>query len=142
MGKQLVESVMKAVEVEKYRQQLFELGTRLKSDESGVMDEALRQAGGDASGNLSNVPMHLGDLGTEAFEQEMSSSLLTNGRQIQIEVADALDRIENGAFGTCEQCRSDIGAGRLQAVPYTRYCVECAQNAENDGEAGFRPILL
>jgi len=133
---------MKREEIENYRQQLIELGTRLKSDESGVMNEALRRAGGESGGNLSNVPMHLGDLGTETFEQEMSSSLLTNGRLLQIEVADAMDRIDKGTFGKCEQCGRDIGAGRLQAVPYTRYCRECAQNAENEGEAGFRPTLV
>jgi len=128
--------------MQQYQERLVAMGQRLKSDESGVMGEALRQAGGDASGNLSNVPMHLADIGTEAFEQEMSTSLLTNGRQLQIEVADALDRVENGTFGKCQQCGQNIAQGRLQAIPYTRYCVECAQDAEEDGEAGFRPTLL
>ena len=133
---------MRREQLEKYRQHLVEMGQRLKDDESSVMGEALRQGGGDASGNLSHVPMHLADISTEAFEQEMSTSLLTNGRLMQIEVADALDRIENGTFGKCQQCGEDIGAGRLQAVPYTRYCVNCPQNAEEEGEAGFRPTLL
>ena len=133
---------MRREAMEQYWQRLVEMGQRLKNDESGVMNEALRQTGGDANGNLSNVPMHLADISTEAFEQEMSTSLLTNGRQIQLEVADALDRLENGTFGKCQQCGCDIGASRLQVVPYTRYCVECAQDAEEDGEAGFRPTLL
>jgi DnaK suppressor protein len=133
---------MKRKEIESYRQRLIELATRLKHDESGVMSEALRQAGGDASGSLSNVPMHLADLSTDTFEQEISTSLLTNGRLLQIEVADALDRIDMGRFGKCQQCDGDIGAGRLEAVPYTRYCLECARDAETDGEAGFRPTLL
>lgn len=133
---------MRREEMEQYRQRLVEMGQRLKDDESGVMNEALCQTGGDANGNLSNVPMHLADISTEAFEQEMSTSLLTNGRLMQIEVADALDRIENDTFGKCQQCDRDIGASRLQVVPYTRYCMDCAQNAEEDGEAGFRPTLL
>jgi RNA polymerase-binding transcription factor DksA len=133
---------MKREEQEKNRQRLMELAARLKSDEPGVAGDALRQSSGDVSGNLSNVPLHLADLGTDAFEQEMSASLLTNSRQLQTEVAAALERIEQDKFGKCEQCGRDIGEGRLQAVPYTRYCVECAQNAENDGEAGFQPTLL
>lgn len=133
---------MRREELEQYRERLVEMGQRLKNDESGVMNEALRQTGGDANGNLSNVPMHLADISTEAFEQEMSTSLLTNGRLIQIEVADALDRTENGTFGKCEQCGRDIAEDRLRVVPYTRYCVDCAQNAEEEGEAGFRPTLL
>ena len=133
---------MKREEKEKYRHRLMEMGARLKNDEAVVMGEALRQTGGDASGNLSNVPMHLADIGTEAFEQEMSTSLLTNGRQMQIEVAAALDRLESNTFGKCQQCGEEISEGRLNTLPYTRYCVECAQNAEEDGEVGFQPTLL
>ena len=133
---------MKREVQEKFHQHLLEMAARLKSDEAGVSNDALRQASGDHSGNLSNVPMHLADLGTDTFEQEMSASLLTNARQLQSEVAAALDRFEQGKFGQCEQCGQDIGEGRLQAVPYTRYCVDCAQNAESEGEVGFQPTLL
>lgn len=133
---------MTHVQQENYRQRLLTMAARMKSDESGVANEALRQAGGEVSGNLSNVPMHMADIGTDTFEQEMSASLLTNARQLQTEVAAALDRLEQGSFGKCRQCGRDIAEDRLQAVPYTPYCVECAQNAEDDGEAGFQPALL
>jgi DnaK suppressor protein len=133
---------MKGEQKEKYRQRLIALAARLKNDETVVANEALRQAGGDASGNISNVPMHLADMGTDTFEQEMSTSLLGNGRQMQIEVAAALDRLEEGTFGKCAQCGRDITEGRLSTLPYTRYCVDCAQNAEEEGEAGFQPTLL
>lgn len=118
------------------------MASRLRGDEAGVMNDALRQAGGETSGNLSNVPVHLADFGTDSFEQEMSTSLLSNVRQLQLEVAAALDRVDQGTFGKCQQCSRAIGVGRLQAVPYTRYCVECAQNAEKEGEAGSQPTLL
>lgn len=127
---------------EKYRQRLMDMATRLRDADAAVGSEALRQAGGDASGNLSNVPQHLADISTDAFEQEMSASLLQNERELQAEVAAALDRLEQGTFGTCERCGRDIGEGRLQAVPYTRFCLDCAQNAQEDGEAGFQPTLL
>ena len=127
---------------ENHRRRLLEMAVRLRGDDAVVGSEALRQSGGDASGNLSNAPQHLADLGTDTFEQEMSASLLQNARQLQAEVAAALDRLEQGSFGKCQRCGRDIGDGRLQAVPYTRYCVDCAQNAEEDGEAGFQPTLL
>lgn len=127
---------------EQYRQRLLSMAARLKNMDAGVGDEALRQTGGDASGNLSNVPLHMADVSTETFEQEMSTSLLQNERQLQAEVAAALDRCEQGTFGRCEGCGQAIAEGRLQAVPYTRYCVDCAQKAEDDGEVGFQPTLL
>jgi DnaK suppressor protein len=129
-------------EQENHWQHLVEMAERMKNQEEGVAGGALRQVSGEASGNLSNVPMHLADLATDTFEQEMSASLLTNSRQLQTEVAAALDRIEQGTFGKCEQCGCDIGEGRLDAVPYTRYCVDCAQTAESEGEVGFQPTLL
>jgi RNA polymerase-binding transcription factor DksA len=134
--------VMKQEQRENHRRRLLEMAVRLRGDEAAVVGEALRQAGSDASGNLSNAPQHLADLGTDAFEQEMSTSLLQNARQMQAEVAAALDRLEQSSFGKCQRCGRDIGEGRLQAVPYTRYCVDCAQNAEDDGEVGFQPTLL
>jgi DnaK suppressor protein len=135
-------TIMTQDEIESYRQNLIALAARLRSDDTTVGGEALRQGGGEASGNLSHVPLHLADMGTDAFERDMSASLLQNGRQIQAQVAAALDRIEQGLFGRCERCGGEIGKGRLQALPYTRYCVACAQGAEEEGEAGSQPTLL
>jgi RNA polymerase-binding transcription factor DksA len=127
---------------EQYRQRLLSMAARLKSTDAAVGSEALRQTGGDAGGNLSNVPLHMADVSTAAFEQEMSTSLLQNERQLQAEVAAALDRCEQDTFGRCEGCGQPITEGRLQAVPYTRYCLDCAQKAQDDGEVGFQPTLL
>ena len=127
---------------EKYRQRLTDMAVRLRGADVSVGGEALRQVGGNASGNLSNVPQHLADISTDAFEQEMSASLLQNARELQAEVAAALDRVEQGDFGKCQRCGRDIAGERLQAVPYTRFCVDCAQNAQEDGEVGFQPTLL
>jgi DnaK suppressor protein len=57
---------MRREQQEHYRQRLLEMAARLKNDEAGVASDALRQAGGETSGNLSNVPMHLADFGTDA----------------------------------------------------------------------------
>jgi len=122
--------MMTQAELEHYREKLLALGARLKGDVSGLIDEGLRQGGGEASGNLSNTPLHLADLGTDAFEQEMTLSLLENeGQQLQ-EIAAALDRIGQGTFGRCRECGRDIPRARLDAVPYTRYCVDCARKIQ------------
>jgi RNA polymerase-binding transcription factor DksA len=123
-------------ELEGHRQRLFVLGNRLKGADSALAQSALRQAGGDASGGLSNAPLHMADLGTDNYEQEVSSSLLENERQIEGQVAAALDRIEKGTFGRCERCGKEIGQGRLEALPYARFCVDCARAAEEMGEGG------
>jgi RNA polymerase-binding transcription factor DksA len=119
--------MMTKTEMESYRRRLLALKRRLGGDLSDLEKEALRSAGGEASGSLSNVPVHPADLGTDTFEEELALDLLENQQQIAQEVLDALDRIERATYGRCENCGKDIPRERLQALPYTRYCVQCAE---------------
>jgi RNA polymerase-binding transcription factor DksA len=119
-------------DLEGYRQQLLTLAARLRGDISGLTDEALRKTGGESSGSLSNAPLHLADLGTDSFEQEVAVSLLENERQVFGEIGAALDRIEAGTFGQCERCGQEIPAGRLRALPYATHCLACARRAERE----------
>lgn len=118
---------MTQAEIESYRQRLRALINRLDSDRSDLKDEALQGTGGEASGSLSNVPLHLADLGSRGFEEEVDLTLLENEEQLMEEINAALSRIERGTFGRCEKCRHEITRERLQAVPYTRYCIECSR---------------
>jgi DnaK suppressor protein len=117
-------------EVENYRQRLVGLRDRLTGDVSHLTDEALRKTGGEASGGLSNTPLHPADLGTDNFEQEFTISLLHNQEQVLAEIADALERIQARSFGLCEECQQPIPAARLQALPYARHCVDCARKLQ------------
>jgi RNA polymerase-binding protein DksA len=132
---------MTSLELDGYRQRLLNLGSRLRDDHADLAGEALRTAGGEASGNLSNAPLHPADLGTDHFEQEMSLSLLENERQLMGEIGAALDRIERGTYGPCERCHREISKERLEALPYTRFCVDCARRTEHEAE-GPSPVRL
>jgi RNA polymerase-binding transcription factor DksA len=116
--------------IHKYRRQLLELKKRLGEGLSALEEEALRSVGGEASGNLSNVPIHPADLGTDNYEEEISVGLLENEAQLLIEVNDALARIERGTFGRCEECGKEISQRRLHVIPYARYCIEDAQKLQ------------
>jgi RNA polymerase-binding transcription factor DksA len=120
-------------QIDHYRKELLTLGQRLKGDVSNLEDEAYRKTGGEASGNLSNTPLHLADLGSDAFEQEVALSLLQNQEQHLEEIAAALERIRQGSYGRCERCGQEIPHSRLQAVPYVRHCVDCARELQDRG---------
>jgi len=124
---------MSPAELDSMRHQLEALRSRLNGDVSQMADEALRTAGGEASGNLSNTPIHMADLGTDNFEKEFTLGLIENQEQTLVEIADALDRLDKGTFGRCEDCGRPIPRARLQALPYARHCVECARKNQQSG---------
>lgn len=121
---------MTKTELEGYKKALLALQRRLNGDISHLTGEALHRGGGEGSGNLSNMPIHMADLGTDNFEQEFTLSLLENEEKSLEEITAALARIEQGTFGRCEECQAAIPKARLQALPYARWCVECARKLE------------
>lgn len=121
---------MTSTDRDMYRQNLLTLRNRLNGDVSHLADEALRKVGGENSGNLSHMPIHMADLGSDSFEQEFTLSLLHNEEQVLEEIDAALERINQGTFGRCEECQTEIPKTRLNAIPYTRYCVACARRLE------------
>ena len=124
---------------EKYRRQLQNLARRLQGDVTGLAGETFRTAGGETSGSLSNAPLHLADLGTDHFNQELNVSLLETEGQTLEEIVAAVQRLDAGTFGVCEQCQKPIAADRLDAVPYARHCIDCARQGEQIAGAERKP---
>jgi RNA polymerase-binding protein DksA len=121
---------MTKTDLETFRRSLQTLRARLSGNLSHLAEEALRTTGGENSGGLSNTPIHMADLGTDNFEQEFTLSLIQNEEQVLVEIAEALNRINQGTFGKCEECGAPIPKARLQALPYTRHCVNCARKVQ------------
>lgn len=121
---------MTAAERETHRKNLLSLQRRLNGDVSNLTDEALRRGGTEGAGNLSSTPIHMADLGTDNFEQEFTLSLIQNEEHVLGEIASALERITQGTYGRCEECKHEIPKVRLNALPYARYCVACARKLE------------
>ena len=126
-------SVLKNEELETFRLTLLNLRARLRGDLNQMTDEALRRDQPDSSGNLSNVPLHMADVGTENYDQEFTLEMIENEQGTLGEVYEALSRIKAGTFGRCEECSEPIARPRLQALPYTRHCIQCARALENRG---------
>lgn len=126
-------NLMKSEELETFRSVLETLRSRLRGDLDQMTDEALRRNLVNGSGNLSNVPLHMADVGTENYDQEFTLGLIENEQGTLELVNEALSRLEKGKFGLCVQCSEPIPKPRLQAIPYTRHCIRCARAVENGG---------
>ncbi len=123
-------TALKPAEMESFREVLRDLRARLRGDLNQMTDEALRRNQPESSGNLSNVPLHMADVGTENYDQEFTLSLIENEQGVLDQIHEALSRIEAGTYGACEECGGPIAKPRLQALPYARHCIECARQLE------------
>ena len=118
------------VEIEEFRQLLLEKRAELVGDVNYIENEALRKSRGDAAGDLSSMPIHMADIGTDNFEQEFSLGLMDSERKILKEIMAALLRIEEGTFGICEGTGQPISKARLRANPWARYGIKYATMVE------------
>jgi DnaK suppressor protein len=126
-------SVLKNDELESFRTALLGLRSRLRGDLDQMTDEALRRDQPDSSGNLSNVPLHMADVGTENYDQEFTLGLIENEQGTLELVVEALERLNHGKYGRCVECGEPISKPRLQALPYTPHCIQCARELESRG---------
>jgi RNA polymerase-binding transcription factor DksA len=122
---------MRTTTVNKYRRLLTALASRVRLDAAGMVEQIRTSSGGNGGSELSNAPLHLGDMGTEEYLYDMNATLLANEQHIASEIRAALGRLDNGSFGVCEACVRPIAPQRLEEIPYTRFCVECAA-VQND----------
>jgi DnaK suppressor protein len=123
-------SAFKNDELVSFREVLQDLRSRLRGDLDQMTDEALRRDNAGGTGNLSNVPLHMADLGTDNYDQEFTLGLIENEQGTLELVVEALDRMEKGKFGQCVECGEPISKPRLQAIPYARHCIACARKLE------------
>ena len=84
------------------------------------------------------MPSDMADIGTDAFEQELTLDLMGNEKEVLEQIEAALKRIEDGSYGKCEECGRNIAKARLQAMPYAALCVSCASKAE-EGRVARKP---
>lgn len=121
---------MKKAEAKVYKERLLALRARLRGDVSQMADAALKKTRSEANGDLSSMPIHMADIGSDNFEQEFTLSLMETEEGTLDAIEMALERIEEGSYGDCEECGVKIPKTRLNAIPYTPVCIKCAEKLE------------
>ena len=89
--------------------------------------ESLKNDALNASGNLSNMPLHMADVGSDHYEQEFTLGLLQSERRMVREIDEALMRIKNKSYGICVQSGKPIARERLEAKPWAKYTIDFAR---------------
>jgi DnaK suppressor protein len=104
--------------LEAERERLVEMITEIESDREEVR---LTETSSDRSPDPNTA-----EGGSLAFEMEKELSILENARDILSKVEESLARLDEGRYGNCDVCGSAIPVARLEALPYTKHCVDCA----------------
>jgi RNA polymerase-binding transcription factor DksA len=113
-------------EIKYFLSLLLEKRAEILGDVNSIESEALKKSRLDAAGDLSSMPIHMADVGTDNFEQEFALGLMDSERKILVEINDALKRIVENLYGICEGTNKSISKARLEASPWARYCIEYA----------------
>jgi DnaK suppressor protein len=119
-----------SADTEHFKQLLLEKRKEILRNVNEFEDEALKKSRLDATGDLSSMPIHMADLGTDNYEQEFALGLMDSERKLLREIDNSLGRIEEGTYGICEGTGKPIPKARLEAQPWARYCVEYARMLE------------
>ena len=121
---------MRKQELAQFRKLLETKRQVLRGDMDNLSKEALHRNRLEAAGDVSSMPTHMADLGSDNYEQEFTLNLIQNEQETLRDIEDALARIEDGAYGLCEACGKVIPKTRLKALPHARLCLECKRQEE------------
>ena len=113
-----------------HRERLLALRARLQGDTTQMEDNALNKD----HNKTTSMPNHMAELGSGNFDQELTLSLLGSEKDALDQIEAAIERIEDGSYGRCEECGGKIPKSRLEAIPYAALCVQCASQQETGAE--------
>jgi RNA polymerase-binding protein DksA len=121
-----VPTTLSKSDLQYFRNLLLEKRRELLGDVGSMESEAFK-----SGSNLSNMPIHMADVGTDNFEQEFTLGLIESERQFLRDIQEALIRIDDGTYGICQGTGKPIPRVRLEAVPWAKYTIEYSRLLES-----------
>jgi DnaK suppressor protein len=117
------------IEVTMDKKKLETFKKRLESRQQELRRTVTRnQADGRSADE--DTAQDIADRAASSYNKEFLFSQSNNDRQLLMMVDGALARIREGSFGECISCGKEINSKRLEAVPWTRHCIECQEKLE------------
>lgn len=104
--------------------------------ELGQFSDTFNSSQQAQDGDLSTYSFHMADQGTDTDEQEKQFLLASQEGRILMQIDDALRRLYRSpeTFGACDNCGEPIDIDRLDAIPYTRFCIKCKRHEDRAGD--------
>jgi RNA polymerase-binding protein DksA len=115
------------LDVAKFKKLLEEERARVEAELHGLQEMDGSSSQGDEQAELSHYDEHQADTATETFERERDVAMQDSAHAMLRQIEVALKKIDDGTYGVCERCGKPISAARLEAIPYTPFCIEDAE---------------
>jgi RNA polymerase-binding transcription factor DksA len=124
-SKRATKTTLNAKELRGYRDKLMKYRADLLIDLGAIEKEAL-----NSNGDLSSMPIHMADVGSDAYDQDLKLGMAASERKRIRDIEDALIRIRKKTYGVCQLTGIAIPAPRLRAKPWAKYTKESAEKIE------------
>ncbi len=115
---------------ELYRLQLLEIRERISGQVASLKNDSLTRAD----------EVNIEEDGTDAFDRQFALNLASSESEALIAIDAALQRIDDGTFGKCQECGGGIESARLKAIPFVENCISCQSEMEKL-RPGYRPPM-
>ena len=102
------------------RERLVNAAQFLQRENPGSMEDELGEISGGGAGDN-----HLADMATVTYDRELDQGLEEGVQQTLDEIDAALERIDDGTYGSCEICGKPIAPERLEVLPWATDCIDC-----------------
>lgn len=122
---------MNAAKKKKLRRTLEARRDELQGEVDGIAEE-LRTIGSVQEEEKGGLGNHLAEDGSNVMEAERISTIRGDLAEVLSQVHSALERMDEGTFGTCQRCQKPIDEERLEALPHVTYCIECQSELERE----------
>jgi RNA polymerase-binding protein DksA len=114
---------MTTLDTERFRTALLDERKRVQDALEYIRGEEPRAADDDQQ--ETNLDNHLAENASVTLDQEIDDTLVENSQNLLTEIDAALERIEEGTYGTCVRCGNPIAPERLEATPHASLCIDC-----------------
>jgi len=112
------------------KKRLEQFKKRLEERQRELRESVSRTEEDGRTTDLGEIAQDIADRASNSYQKEFLFHKSNNDRHLLQMVESALARIREGSFGECISCGEEINAKRLDAVPWTRYCIACQEKQE------------
>ncbi len=113
------------MKINKYRKLIEKKKKALLKELNYLEDSSMKSTITESTGDISAYSFHMADQGTDAMEREKAFLFASREGRFLYHLNQALERMEKGEYGKCENCEKLISDDRLSAVPHARFCIAC-----------------